>query len=613
MRKYASYSHLRRCEIGTWQGLIRNREYNTTVPEAIEYLENAKFDPSLLGARALIYSVHLADFLFHKINFPENKSRRVRAIKNKLKLPRSRYNAFSWFADRTKHIDDMLTLLRHPLREEGDNEVEVGPFTLKNPINLGEDKVEEMKEACTQALSRCTNSLAPNFTQALYGDVVLVEKLGRASWYAWYSSTKDEITMKYMDRDKAEFIKTFIHEIGHRYYRKILSEDKKRLWRRYDLNCHYAQRLNLSDWIGKDINLYALKKRTKTSVGSNPNKGVPAKISRISHRGVYLVLPDGSEVGAYREKYIKEHIKAQTGIFPTTYATSDVEEHFCEALAYKAVGKLHPKSLEAFNNIIVDGVEYHPEGSNFRDIFVPSETEEVETTQVEETLPSKQEMVRTSESLASRLGLLFKKGRKYGLFVYTNQAVGSTHAYMFIDYATGNLFAPKTKSKPNLNVNLSNISNDNLDVCVGFERMSSLKPRWRTMNVITEPTQEPPQTEVVDQTPEPTIPTTPEGNEDAIIEASRAIASALGMTIKVLKRVIIFLYQNEEMNSTHTYLVVDKSNGYAHPPKHKVLAKTNISLGSVFEPNIMSKVGIEAMEQIQPSWRTKYKHPKRIR
>jgi hypothetical protein len=133
------------------------------------------------------------------------------------------------------------------------------------------------------------------------------------------------------------------------------------------------------------------------------------------------------------------------------------------------------------------------------------------------------------------------------------------------------------------------------------------------MNAITEPTQEPPQTEVVDQSPEPTIPTTPEGNEDAIIEASRAIASALGMTIKVLKNVIIFLYQNEEMNSTHTYLVVDKSNGYAHPPKHKVLAKTKISLGSVFEPNILSKVGIEEMELIQPSWRTKYKHPKRIR
>ena len=189
MRRYASYNHLRRCEIGTWQGLIRNTNYNTPVLEAIEYLEDARFNPSLfVQHKGLIFAVHLADFLFHKIKFPENKSRRVRAIKNKLKLPRSRHNAQDWLRARKKHIDDMLTLLRHPLREEGDNEIEVGPFTLKNPINLSEDKIEEMKEACTQALTLCTNSLAPNFPQALYGDVVLVEKLGRASWYAWYNS-----------------------------------------------------------------------------------------------------------------------------------------------------------------------------------------------------------------------------------------------------------------------------------------------------------------------------------------------------------------------------------------------------------------------------------------
>lgn len=610
MRRYANYSHLRRCEIGEWQGLIRGSDYNILVESAIEYIEDKRFRGDL-NLRAVVYTVHLADFLFHKIKFPENKSRKVRTIKNKFKLPRNRFNGAKWFSDRRTHLADMLNLLKHPLREEGENTIDVGPFTLSNPINLSSEKVEEMKEACTQALALCTNSLAPNFTQALYGDVVLVEKLGRANWYAWYSSSKDEITMKYMDRDQKEFMKTFIHEIGHRYYQKNLSREKKRLWKIYDQRCHRSHRVNLRDFVGEDIGLYAKKKRTRTSIGSKPN-GVPAKISRFNPRGgVYLVLPDGSEIGVYKEKYIKNHLKSRSGMFPTTYATTDVEEHFCEALAYKAIGKLHPKSLDAFNSIVIDGREYNPNMDNFTSEFIPEEVEP--TTQVEETLPSKQQMIQTSESLASRIGLLFKKGRKYGLFIYTNESVGSTHAYMFIDYTTGNLFAPKTKSKPNLNVNISNITNDNLDVCVGHERMSSLKPRWRTMNVITEPTQEPPQTEVVDQSPEPTIPTTPEGNEDAMIEASRAIASALGMTIKVLKNVIIFLYQNEEMNSTHTYLVVDKSNGYAHPPKHKVLAKTKISLGSVFEPDILSKVGIEAMELIQPYWKTKYKHPKRIR
>lgn len=612
MRRYANYSHLRRCEIGTWQGIIRNTNYNTPVLEAIDVLEDARFSPSLLvQSKGVVFAVHLADFLFHKINFPENKSKRVRAIKNKIKLPRNRgmrYSPQDWLRARKKHIDDMLALLRYPLREEGDNEVSMGSFTLKNPINLSEDKIEEMKEACTQALTLCTNSLAPNFPQALYGDVVLVEKLDRASWYAWYNSVKDDITMKYMDRDKADFIKTFIHEIGHRYYKKILSREKKQLWTRYDSECHFAQRIRLSEWIGKDINLYAKKKRTKTSVGVRPNEGVPAKISRLSPRGgVYLVLPDGSEIGVYREKYIKEHIKAQTGIFPTTYATTNVEEHFCEALSYKAVGKLHPKSLEAFNSIIVNGVSYAPDGSNFRDVFVPSETEEVEGTQVEETLPSKQQMIQTSESLASRLGLLFKKGRKYGLFIYTNQAVGSTHAYMFIDYATGNLFAPKTKSKPNLNVNLSNITNDNLDAYVGHERMSSLKPRWRTMNMIKEGNITPPPTEIIDQTPEPTRPTTPESNGDAILVASRSLGDALDLEVKVGRSYIKLIYNNLERGSKHAVGFIDKTNGNIYMPKSSLAPKTNAVVGNVLEPRLVSRVNRSVLDTLAPNWKTRFK------
>ena len=618
MRKYANkYYHLRDCEIGEWQGLVRGNKYNKRITSIIYDIEDimSEFpmvERSRTGTAFVVYIVHLADFLFHKINFPEKKSRRVRAIKNKLKLPRQSFNGKKWTQDRYSHINDMLELLRFPLREEGENTVDIGPFVLKNPINLSTEKVEEMVDACTRSLTYCTNSLAPNFNQALYGEVVLVEKLERASWYAWYNSVKDNITMKYMNREKEEFMKTFIHEIGHRYYKKVLCKSKKALWRIYDRECHLGSSVYLDDFIGKDIGLYARKKRTRTSIGPNPNRGVPVVISRLTHKGVVLAWQDGSELeGWYRKKYLKRHIKARRGLFPTNYAGTDVEEHFCEAIAYKALGKLHPKALEAFNSIIVDGNAYVPKMSNFIEMYTPPE-EDVPT-QVESTLPTKQQMIQTSESLASRLGLLFKKGRKYGQFIYTNEAVGSTHAYMFIDYATGNLFMPKAKSKPNLNVNLSNISDDNLDVCVGPERMSSLKPRWRTMNVITEPTRQAPTTETSDQTPEPNIPTTPEGNTEAIIEASRKLASALGMSIKVLKRVIIFLYQNEETNSTHTYLVIDKTNGYAHPPKHKVLAKVRISLGSVFEPNILTKVNIEAMERIQPAWRTKYKHPKRIK
>jgi hypothetical protein len=602
MKKYANYNHLRKCEIGRWQGIFGGNRFDKNVVEAIEYIQ------STIGIRRVnadiftaAYSQLLTDFLFHKVRIPENKGTRLRVLKNKLKLGRRVY-AKDWVRKNEKYILELLDLLKHPLREEGEGEIPVGPFTLKNPIRLSDDKVEVLESACKKALRLCTNSLAPNFTQALYGDVILAEKIGRANWYAWYNGTKDEITIKYMDREEKGFMKTFIHEIGHRYYQKILPKDKKNLWRIYDSRCHYAQRINLSDWIGKDINLYVEKTKRGTYIGSEGDQ--KAYINEIHTGGVMLKFEDETISGPYKVKFITEYIKAQTGIFPTRYAMTDVEEHFCEALAYKAIGDLHPKSLDAFNSIIVDGKEYNPNGDNFTQIFDPSK--QVEETQVEETLPSKLEMARSCESLASRLGILFNKGRKYGKFIYTNDAVGSTHAYMFIDYSTGNLFAPKAHDAPNLKVNIGNITDDNLDMNVGFERMSDLRPRWRTMNVISESTKKAPTTEIIDQTPEPTLPTTPEGNLVAIRLASELCARNLGLEFQEMRKFLRLIYTNPKTSTKHSYLFVDKQNGSIHPPKAHDAPKKAIVIGSILEPNIISKIDFEAMKRINANWQKQY-------
>lgn len=633
MKKYASYNHLRKCDIGSWQGIFRGNRFDKNVVEAIEYVQ------STIGIRrngadvfTAVYCQLLTDFLFHKISVPEKKATRLRILKNKIKVPR-RIIASEWVSKKQAAILELLDLLKYPLREEGEGEIPVGPFTLKNPISLSEDKIAMMEGACKEALRLCTNSLAPGFTKALYGDVILVEKLGRASWYAWYNGAKDEVTLKFFDRDKKEFMKTFIHEVGHRYYQKILPREKKSLWRSYDTRCHLTKNIDLNDWVGVDIGLYATKKRKKTSIGSKGD--MKAVIKAVLGPVVYLEWENGGS-GTFRKKYMKDFIKSRTGLFPTNYATTDPEEHFCEALSYKALGDLHPKSLEAFNSIIVDGVRYEPDASNFKEQFVPEQLEAPEApaptkptptkptpgttpapgltetappaapkTQVKETLPSKPEMVRSSESLASRLGLLFNKGRKYGRFIYTNDAVGSTHAYMFIDYSTGNLFAPKKNDAPNLKVNIGNITDDNLDMNVGFERMSSLRPRWRTMNVITEPTKKAPTTEVIDQTPEPMIPTTPEGNLESIVKAAQGLASSLGLTSEIMRKFIRVVYTNPDQGTRHAYLFVDKQTGTVYLPKYFDFANKNVSFGSILEPGIVSKVNFEAMNTVNPKWRTK--------
>lgn len=630
MKKYASYAHLRHCHLGKWQGIFRGN-HRIEMDNAIEALKFCLHSGWVAGNDHLVICVLAADFIFHKINFPEKKSKRVRAIKNKMTYPRRRFS-HKWFLDRKKHIQDMLELLKYPLRQEGDNECEVGPFTLKNPINLSSDKVLTMERVIKKALTLCTNSLAPGFPQAAYGDVVLVEKLKRKNWYAWYSPAKDEITMKFADeRLEDEFLKTFIHEVGHRYYQKFLRNSSITKWIDYDYECARAQRINLKEWDGEDIGLYAERKRGKLSLTSIAHGNIKTTLTigknvpdnpfmRALNGGVFFTTEDGDVLGPYSEKGVKEHIKSITGLYPTLYATTDAEEHFCEAIAYKALGKLHPKSLDAFNSIIMDDVDYVPDGSNFKTRFEPSvtpppsrtveptdATDKPQQTQVEQTLPSKIEQVRTCESLANKLSIGFKKGRKYGMFIYTNDAVGSTHAYMFIDYATGNLFVPKAKDAPNLKVNIGNITDDNVESCVGFDRMSNLRPRWRTMNTITQPTREAAPTEIIDQTPEPSIPTTPEGNLDSIKGAAQSLANSLGIEFQEMRKFLRLVYTNTELGTRHSYLFIDKQNGSLHPPKAHDAPKKNVSLGSILEPNVLSKVNFEAMTQNDRNWRKKYR------
>ena len=43
----------------------------------------------------------------------------------------------------------------------------------------------------------------------------------------------------------------------------------------------------------------------------------------------------------------------RTGRFPSPYAATDPQEHFCEAFSFKAFGELSPEGVEAFDRIFL--------------------------------------------------------------------------------------------------------------------------------------------------------------------------------------------------------------------------------------------------------------------
>jgi hypothetical protein len=228
-RKVSSdYSHLRACELGSL-GYPRIK-----VEDAIQELPIDIRSGRYQKTRVRLYQ--LSQFAFDHINIPPSKSSKMRAIMKTFQLPRRGYSS-DWFSKNQRKMSDLLDILTNPLRQEGEGEISVGPFTLKNPINLASNKVEELVEAVEKSLRFCTNDLAPSFPSAIYGNVTLAEKIGGHNTLAWYNSRKDDITLKYFDRARDEFIHTFIHELGHRYFRKNLSQDKIRLWTQYHNTC----------------------------------------------------------------------------------------------------------------------------------------------------------------------------------------------------------------------------------------------------------------------------------------------------------------------------------------------------------------------------------------
>lgn len=503
-----SYQHLNGCTIGDHQGIFAG--VNLSVPKAIN-LVKAKFSvfkfyasqpgPLLNSIPApyqrvsnadIVTVVLLADFLYHKIDFPKGKARRVRAIKNKLKKASLRPMAngnIKWYVARMSHIEDMLELLKYPLKQASSHKT-LGPFTLKNPIHLSEGKVLKIETACKEALALCTNSLAPGFTACLYGDITLTEKIGRSDWLAWYHSSKDDITIKYFEHDKRTFMRTFIHEIGHRYYKKVLPADKKALWAKYHILAT-TTRVDIKDWIqDPSATFYVGYGRTREQISSTPEPGFTrALIHSFDYQGVRFLTDNGTLFGPFDIKWVKSALRSKTGHLPSQYASTSAEEHFCEALAYKAVGELTDQALDSFNSIIIDGVPSSPSKSMVSEVVAPplSPTPPV-STPVSDS--KKIDLLRTDYQhracveLAESLGLTYKSGRKYGIFIFENVVTSTKHAYLFLDRATNNIFIPQTATSPNTKVNLGNLSDIDIEDKVHFKRMDKLRPKWKTQTKI---------------------------------------------------------------------------------------------------------------------------------
>lgn len=246
----------------------------------------------------------------------------------------------AWW-DKNKERFYLLTraAINYPVREDGGDEAfDVGPFRILNTIHLKDAALATLRKDIAEATRAIAKNVVPGFTKAAYGDIHIVAKLTKAHHAAWYNIADDSVYVRVLQGQ--DLTHSFIHEIGHRYWRKFANPESKREWERHHSRLMYADVPVTMPGVGDIV-----------PVPIRGTKG-PTVVTKVTWDKLYIES-DGVP-SAISRKSLRDFLDGQeraNRLFPTRYSLTDAEEHFCEALAQASMGKLPKEQLEAFNNI----------------------------------------------------------------------------------------------------------------------------------------------------------------------------------------------------------------------------------------------------------------------
>jgi len=275
-------------------------------------------------------------------SIPTNQTKSMemayRLLANSSRQPKDMYK---WWEKNQKRFDLLVDAAKHwPEKQLGTDELfELGSFTIHNTVGASGTELEGLKKAMIRAEQRIKT--IPWFRKVLYGDVHIVANISRAHHAAWYRKVDDSVYLRRSKRAGMGETHALIHELGHRYWTRFASGSQKREW-----ELHHE--------------------RTQSNEVRMPEVGdpLPVKIKgmsdfptvRLRMNGTYVYAvpkPDGTESmqGISEDKIRRYLTKNPITNFPTTYSSTNAEEHFCEALTLAALNDLDAEHLTPFNTI----------------------------------------------------------------------------------------------------------------------------------------------------------------------------------------------------------------------------------------------------------------------
>ena len=284
---------------------------------------------------------------------PTNKSKPielvVRLFTNMKMLPK---HFTEWFSKNQERFILLMETQKWPDKKEGEHIQKAGPFMVHDSIGLSSEDMSDVVSLIADAVTKLHNTHAPNVMKIAYGPVYMVAQIQRSNWAAWYMPNTDTLYVR-PKLKKMNATHAFLHELGHRYWYKVMDPKHKTAWDNYHRSLSGLAD-DVKDWksfeVGDDFpyKLKGLKNPYVLSYGatkdilliSDEDNHVPLyRVTKGPVKTEFVDLRDNKNIG-----YVKTHdmykAKNVSDRYPSQYAATETQEHFAEAFAFMATGDL---------------------------------------------------------------------------------------------------------------------------------------------------------------------------------------------------------------------------------------------------------------------------------
>lgn len=332
--------------------LTKLREFQDTVSRTPESLGNTS---SLWLAWRFFYlsAQKWSEYVIAKLEIPPRAAKPVemaaRLFSKEYGRGKGPKSIHKWYADNVKRFELLELATRWEIRSEGSGMFQHGPWTVHNTVHAAGKELDNAKLILDKATRFSRQVPLPGFAGMAYGDLFLVGQIARKSWAAWFVPAKDVIYLRPVIRGIStdESARHLVHEMAHRYWLKKLPREIQTAWRRYHLEMGLSRpRPRIPDPGYEFPSWFLVDNR-------------PVKYTGMD--GGLAVMTDaetGSEIGKVNPMRLMDWVQQaeDRGRYPTLYAASDAEEHFCESVSLIGEGKLEGANLEAFERIVLGQV-----------------------------------------------------------------------------------------------------------------------------------------------------------------------------------------------------------------------------------------------------------------